>query len=209
MLASSCSNSLRFPSLPRPVPSLLRGYRLAHPTPPQLHSFTAPLCVHCTGSPEPPGTCSRQMGGSQRLHLQPVRGWQGPLAEGTGPRAAGCAADGVAAVCPMEANVSGRWPGPQKAGTSGGAGASASWAGGPSGLAAGFLASSCFPPTTRCGPQKGEEASLLLSLWSWLCQHQEPSPFTPGENLLPTCGPARQRGWSSLSLLLGGRRGMW
>ena len=120
MLASSCSNSLQFPSVPRPVQSLLRGYRLAHPTPPQLHSFTAPRCVHSTSSPEPPGTCSRQLGGSQRLHRQPVRGWQGPLAEGTGPRAASCAADGMAAVCPMEANVSGRWPGPQKAGTSGG-----------------------------------------------------------------------------------------
>ena len=43
MLASSCSNSLQFPSVPRPVQSLLRGYRLAHPTPPQLHSRLLPL----------------------------------------------------------------------------------------------------------------------------------------------------------------------
>ena len=95
--------------------SPLRGYHLTHATPvTQLHS--TPLCP-AHRLPRAPATCSGQLGGSQRLHLQPVRGWQGLLAEGTGPRAAGCAADGVAAVCPVEANVSGRWPGPQKAGT--------------------------------------------------------------------------------------------
>lgn len=107
MLPSSRSDSACIPlcAPPRAVPAERALPRLPHP---QLHS----AAVSAAPAPQsPPATCSGQLGVSQRLHLQPAQGWQGPLAEGTGPGAAGCAADGAAAVCPVEANVSGCWPG--------------------------------------------------------------------------------------------------
>ena len=158
-LSSSCPNPACVPSAPHPMLSLQRGHHLACPAPVAQLQSTPPRPPN--HSPEPRSVFG-QLGTSQCLHFQPMPGQWGPLAEGTGPGAAGCAADGMAAVWPTEATVSGCWPGPRRM-VQAGLQVRARPGQGPSGLSAGCPAPSCLVPTAQVWACKtGEKLGFSL-----------------------------------------------
>lgn len=132
----------------------------------------ASLCAAHTCSPEPLATCSGQLGRSQYLYLQPMRGWWGHLPRAQGP--------GLPAVLQMAWQLCALWK-PTRA-AAGQApegwhrlgvqvcalpGLGPKWA-------------HCWLPSTLCFPasphhyhpgvglQKGKKEASLGCVWSWL-----------------------------------------
>ena len=181
-----CSSPAHVTSLAVLCTPLQRGRRLAHPV---AWRQSAPLC--------PPHLLPRAPGHLLRAaSLPPAHvGLVGSLVKGSGPRAAGCAADGMAAVSPVEASARGCGPGPRRLAQAGRAGVSASGAG----AKAGSLLPAPRPPLCAQNPavglQKGKKKPILglHGCGSASVESILPTPLPPGlgSAILPvnTCFP--------------------
>lgn len=169
------------PLRPVPCPSLRR--RTASPA----RAVQLPTC-----SPKPP--CAQGSGAGPASPPPPRARPAGPLAEGAGRRAAGRAADGVAAVGPTDASASGRQPGPGR-GAGRHAGASTSRAG------RGLPGASHFLPTARAWTRRSQDAGLCLRVAA-LPAPRACSPWAEGPR------PAGTRAWGVTPVVLpsGGTR---